>query len=113
MIWPAMLFNLCVGLLFAAYLLRGVRRFERRVDSIIARMDAADAASQARYDAARDEMRASLRAQVDRAVAEMQARVAELNAMVAEAAAGRPGRQPGRNGPAASPDPSEAAPAGP
>lgn len=84
MIWPAMLFNLCVGLLLAGYLLRGVRRFERRADAVMAKLDARHAARMARldawadaeeakYDIARNEIRASMRAQFDAAIAEMTA----------------------------------------
>jgi hypothetical protein len=84
MIWPGMLFNLCVGLLFAGYLFRGVRRFERRADAIMVKLDERHAARMARldqphaedlqkYNAARDEIRASLRAQTDCAIAEMMA----------------------------------------
>ncbi len=74
MIWPGLVFNLCIGLLFAGYLLRAVRRFERRVDAIIAKLDESDAESQRKYDAARDEIRDSMRAQVDRAIADMVSR---------------------------------------
>lgn len=73
MIWPAMLFNLCVALLGAAYLLRTVRRFERRADEIMAKMDEADAASERKFNAARDEIIASLRAKTDLAIAELAA----------------------------------------
>lgn len=83
MIWPTMLFNLCVGLLLAGYLLRGVRRFERRVDAIMAKLDERHAERMARldrlhaeemrkYDTARDEIRESMRSQVDAAIVEMQ-----------------------------------------
>lgn len=82
MIWPAMLFNLCVGLLLAGYLLRGVRRFERRADKVLAKIDRWHAEQVAKieraygeerrkYDVARDEIKASLRAKVNRAIAEM------------------------------------------
>jgi hypothetical protein len=70
MIWPAMVFNLCVGLLFAAYLLRAVRRFERRADAILAKMDQYDFQSQHKFELAREEIRASMRAKVDHAIAE-------------------------------------------
>jgi hypothetical protein len=76
MIWPAMLFNLCIALLFAGFLFRAVRRFERRVDAIIAKLNEDDAESQRKFDAARDEIRASMRAATDRAIAEMTAMAA-------------------------------------
>lgn len=76
MIWPSMLFNICVGLLLAAYLLRAVRRFERRADAIMAKMDEAHAESMRKYDIARDEIRASMRARVDQMIAEMEAKAA-------------------------------------
>jgi hypothetical protein len=83
MIWPAMLFNLCVGLLLAGYLLRSVRRFERRVDALMAELDARHAAHMARldrwreeelrkFDIARDEIRKSMREQIDAAIAELE-----------------------------------------
>jgi hypothetical protein len=53
MIWPAMLFNLCVALLLAGYLLRAVRRFERTVDRIEGKMEASFAEQMLKYDAAR------------------------------------------------------------
>ncbi|MBA4063474.1 MAG: hypothetical protein C0501_07130 [Isosphaera sp.] len=84
MIWPGLLFNLCVGLLLAAYLLRAVRRFERTADAVMARLDREHAERMARldrehaeemrkYSVACEEIRASLRAQTDRAIAEMRA----------------------------------------
>jgi hypothetical protein len=84
MIWPGLLFNLGMGLVFAAYLLRAVRRFDRRADALMARLDREYEAYLARldreheaylakYDTARDEIRASLRAKTDRAIAEMMA----------------------------------------
>jgi hypothetical protein len=72
MIWPAMLFNLCVGLLLAGFLLRAVRRYERRADKVMAGLDAAHAEDMRKYDIARDEIRASMRRKVDQAVAELQ-----------------------------------------
>jgi nitrogen fixation protein NifU and related proteins len=74
MFWPAFVFNLCVGLLLAAYLLRGVRRFERRADAIMAKLDRWHADELGKFDIARDEIKASLRAQVDAAIAEMEAK---------------------------------------
>ena len=84
MLWPGMLFNLCVGLLLAAYLLRRVRRFAHRADELMARIDREHEARMARsdrfrdeclreYDTAREEIRASMRAQVNAAIANMQA----------------------------------------
>ncbi len=74
MIWQPMLFNLCVGLLLAGYLLRAVRRFERTADRIMTKIDQWHAEELHKFDIARDEIRASMRAQVDRAIAEMNAR---------------------------------------
>jgi hypothetical protein len=82
-----MLFNLCVGLLLAAYLLRGVRRFERRADALMAKFVERHLAISAklernhqeemrRFDIAREEIKASMRARVDRAIAEMEANAA-------------------------------------
>jgi hypothetical protein len=76
MIWPAMLFNLCMALLFAGFLLRAVRRFERTADAIIAKLNEDDAESQRKFDAARDEIRASMRVATDQAIAEMTAMAA-------------------------------------
>jgi hypothetical protein len=70
MIWPAMLFNLCVGLLFAAFLLRGVRRYEHRMDAFMARMDTVHAERMRKLDAEHEEFRASLREGTDRFIAE-------------------------------------------
>jgi hypothetical protein len=80
MIWPGMLFNLCVALLFTAYLLRGVRRYERRADAIMAKLDCEHQAQLQKYDALRDEIRASMRSQVDEAIAEMMADAARAEA---------------------------------
>lgn len=76
MIWPAMLFNLCVGLLLAGFLLRAVRRFERRADAILAELDRRHAENMRNYDIARDQIRTSLHEQTDRAIAEMRAKSA-------------------------------------
>lgn len=73
MIWPGLLFNLGMGILFASFLLRAVRRFERRADALLAALDAAEAEELRKYDDARDEIRASLREQVDEAIAHMRA----------------------------------------
>lgn len=67
--WPVMLFNLCVGLALAAWLLRRTRRFERFADALMERMDRAHDENMRRYDDARDEIRDSMRAQVDAAIA--------------------------------------------
>jgi hypothetical protein len=93
MIWPAMLFNLCVGLLFAAYLLRAVRRFERRADAIMARLDEehkslmakydeADAESRRKFSATCEEIIASMRGKADRAVAETQAAIKRIGSQL-------------------------------
>ena len=65
MFWPPFVFNLCIGLLLAAYLLRAVRRFERTADRIMTKIDQWHAEELRKYDVARDEIRASMRAQVD------------------------------------------------
>lgn len=70
MIWQPMLFNLCVGLLFAALLLRAVRRYERRMDAYMARMDTAHAERERKLDAEHAEFKASLRERTDRFLAE-------------------------------------------
>ncbi|MCI0701938.1 MAG: hypothetical protein L0241_12725 [Planctomycetia bacterium] len=95
--WSGMVFNLCVALVLAAYLLRAVRRFERRADEIMAKLDQQAASFTAeldqqheenmgKYDIARDEIRDSMRTQVDAAIAEMQTKAAratdDLNASV-------------------------------
>ena len=75
MIWPAMVFNLCVGLLFAGYLLRAVRRFERTADRIMVKLDRRTEERMRMLEHERDAIKTSMRSQVDRAIAEM-----ELNA---------------------------------
>jgi hypothetical protein len=93
MIWPGMLFNLCVGLLLAGYLLRRVRRFERRADELLARMDREHDERIARYhrfrdeclrdyDTARDEIRESMRSQVDGALSKTNTRYKPSNSRV-------------------------------
>jgi hypothetical protein len=79
MIWPAMVFNLCVGLLFAGFLLHAVRRFERRADALMAELDRRHEQRMRKLDAERDEVLASLRARTDRSIAKVQAN-AETNA---------------------------------
>jgi hypothetical protein len=81
MIWPAMLFNLCIGLLFAAYLLRAVCRYEHRVDAIMAKLDQDEELSIRKWEAARDEIRASMRAQTDQVIARMQTTIEKFRAM--------------------------------
>ena len=71
MFWPAFVFNLCVGLLLAAYLLRGVLRFERRADAVMAKLDQWRAAELRKFDVARDEIKAALRVQVNHALAKL------------------------------------------
>jgi hypothetical protein len=71
MVWPAMLFNLCVGLLCAAFLFRAVRRYERRADAIMAKLDREEELSIQRWDVARAEIIVSMREKIDRAIAEM------------------------------------------
>jgi hypothetical protein len=55
--WPVLIANLSVSLLFCGLLLRGVRRFSRRADELIKKMDAE-----------RDEIIASIRDRTDRAI---------------------------------------------
>ncbi len=74
MFWPPFVFNLCVGLLLAAYLLRAVRRFERRADAVMAGLDRWEAEEFRKYDIAEAEIKASMRAKGDAAIAEMQAK---------------------------------------
>jgi uncharacterized membrane protein YccC len=62
-------FNLAVGVLLAAYLIRAVRRFERTADRIEADMDRAFGEQMRKYDQARDDIRASMRADIDQAIA--------------------------------------------
>src|SRR5579872_4295600 len=81
MIWPAMLFNLCVGLLCAAFLFRAVHRYERRADAIMAKLDQDQELSIRKWDEARMEIRASMRAQTDEAIASMQATIEKFRAM--------------------------------
>lgn len=88
--WPSVVFNLCVGLLLAWYLWRTVRRFERRMDALIARIDVADKAEQRAFARARDEIRAAMRARIDAAIAEMCASCAAASAPVVAAAASGP-----------------------
>ena|SRR6266540_3617784 len=78
MLWLSVIFNLAVGLLFAGLLLRSVRRFERRADAMMARLDADDAESQRRFDEARDQIKTSMRRQIDQAIAEMQVSIQRL-----------------------------------
>ncbi len=62
-------FNLVVGVLMAGYLIRAVRRFERTADRIEADMDRAFAERMREYDQTRDAIRASMRADIDQAIA--------------------------------------------
>lgn len=55
--WPVLIANLSVSILFCGLLLRGVRRFSRRTDELIKKMDAE-----------RDEILASIRERTDRAI---------------------------------------------
>ncbi len=81
--WPVYVFNLVAALLIAGWYLRAVRRLERRMDERMRKFDAWADAEDAKYDIARDEIRASMRAQVDRAIAEMQAETDRINAELA------------------------------
>jgi len=71
--WPAFAFNLVAALLIAGWFLRSVRRLERRMDARLAHFEHWADAEDAKFDAARNEMQTSLRARVDRMIAEMQA----------------------------------------
>lgn len=66
-----LIFNLCVSLLFAAFLIRAVRRFERRADAVMERMDRTFFTELKKYDEARDEIRASMRASINASIAEL------------------------------------------
>jgi hypothetical protein len=82
MVWPAMLFNLCIGLLFAAFLFRAVRRFECRADGIMAKLDRDEQLSSQKWDLARDEIRASMHIQTDMAIESMRVTIEKFGAMV-------------------------------
>lgn len=69
MMWIGFTFNLCVALLLSAYLLRAVRRYERRADAMLARIDAFEEAQRRTFAADRDELRIHLRTQVDAGLA--------------------------------------------
>lgn len=74
MFWTVLIPHLTVSAVFIGLLLRALRRYGRHIDAIIAKLDEDAAESQRLFDAARDEIRASMRAQVDAAIAEMQAK---------------------------------------
>jgi hypothetical protein len=82
MIWPGMIFNLCLGLLTVAYLLRVLRRYEACVDAIIAKLDKDQEMSLRKFEVARDEIRASMRTETDRSIAMMQVTIEQFQAMV-------------------------------
>lgn len=82
MFWPVMVFNLCVGLLFAAYLLRAVRRFERCADAIMAKLEQDEELSIRKWEAARNEIRDSMKKETDRSIARMQVTIEKFRAMV-------------------------------
>ncbi|MBN9118825.1 MAG: hypothetical protein J0I06_06645 [Planctomycetes bacterium] len=71
--WPAFVFNLVAALLIAGWYLRAVRRLERRMDERMRKFEEWADAEDAKFDIARDEIKASLREKVDRAIAEMEA----------------------------------------
>jgi hypothetical protein len=71
MLLPAMLFNLCLGLLCAAFLFRAVRRYERRADAIVAKLDQDEELSIQKWEIARDEIILSMQEKIDRAIAKM------------------------------------------
>lgn len=66
MLWQPLLANLCFSLLFAALLLWRVRRFDRRMDALDARMEAAHEERMRKADAAHAEFLASFREESDR-----------------------------------------------
>jgi hypothetical protein len=80
MIWPGMILNLCLGLLAVAYLLRVLRRYEACVDAIIAKLDKDQETSTRNFDAARDEIRTSMRIEIDPSIAKMQATIERFRA---------------------------------
>lgn len=80
--WQVYVFNLVAALLIAGWYLRAVRRLERRMDERLQRFNAWADGEEARFNAwadeeeaksnlAREEIRASLRAQVDAAIARL------------------------------------------
>ena len=81
MIWPAMLFNLCVGLVCAAFLIRAARRYEQRADAMMAKLDEEVELSIRKWETTRDEIRASMRAKTDRSLAMMQTTIKKFQAM--------------------------------
>ena len=68
MLWPPMIFNLCVGLLLAGYLLRGVRRFERRADTVMDELDRRHKERMQRLETERAEMQRAMRSSVDQMI---------------------------------------------
>ncbi len=72
MFWTVLIPHLTVSAVFIGLLVRALRRYDRHVDAIIAKLDEDDAASQRAFDVTRDEIKASMRAQVDAAIAEME-----------------------------------------
>lgn len=109
--WQVYVFNLVAALLIAGWYLRAVRRLERRMDERLQRLNAWADAEESRLNAwadeeeaksnlAREEIRASMRAQVDAAIARLHLPAA--------------GTQPSANGhPDRAVDPSPAEPARP
>lgn len=65
--------HLTVSIVFVGLLLRAVRRYENRADEQMKRMDDVYERQMQKYDNARDEIRASMRAQVDGMIAELAA----------------------------------------
>lgn len=68
--WQVYVFDIVVVMLFGGFLFRAVRRYERRADAFMAKMDAAHAERMRKLDVEHQEYIASLRGRTDRFIAE-------------------------------------------
>ncbi len=68
--WQVFVFDTVAVLLFCGYLFRDVRRYERRADAFMAKMDADFAKRERKLDVEHAEFKASLRERTDRFIAE-------------------------------------------
>ena len=66
--WPALAFNLVASLLIAGWFIRSVPRLERRIDERYRKFEMWADAEDAKFAVARDEIRASMRVAIDRAI---------------------------------------------
>jgi len=66
--------HVTITAVFVGLLLRALWRYERRADALLAKYDEWDAESERTFAQIRDEVLASIRAQVDTAIAEMATR---------------------------------------